>query len=141
MILARGRAATVHVLRMQPGEDVRRQLAQWCAEGSVEAAAVTSAVGSLSRACVRYAGQAKGTITEGDLEICALSGTLSRHGMHLHLALATSNGQMIGGHLLEGCIVRTTLELVVQEFAGLRFLRRQDPATGYEELLPEIAAT
>ena len=43
---------------------------------------------------------------------------------------------MTGGHLLTGCIVRTTLELVIHEIGGLRLLREPDPATGYDELVP-----
>jgi predicted DNA-binding protein with PD1-like motif len=140
MIDASGRPGQVHLLRLRPGEDVRQELMQWCTERSVEAAAVTSAVGSLSRAALRYGGAQDGHISEGDLEICSLSGTLSRHGMHLHLAIADPTGRMTGGHLLEGCIVRTTVELVIQEFDGVRLLRKRDPKTGYEELFPEVIA-
>lgn len=137
MIAATGRADRVHVLRLLPGEDVRRQLEGWCNERSVEAAAVISAVGSLSRARMRYGGKNDAESMDGDLEVCAFSGTLSRHGVHLHLAIADPQGHMSGGHLLEGCIVRTTLELVIQGYEGLRFLRAHDTATGFKELLPE----
>jgi predicted DNA-binding protein with PD1-like motif len=43
---------------------------------------------------------------------------------------------MLGGHLLAGCLVRTTLELVVQEVTGVRMMRTPDPATTYDELDP-----
>jgi len=140
MISAVGRPYLVHVLRLRPGEDVRDQLERWCVERSVEAASITSAVGSLTQATIRYGGRNEGMITKGDLEVCAFSGTLSRHGMHLHLAIADADGHMTGGHLMKGCLVRTTLELVVQEIGGLRLLRRPDPTTGYEELYPEVIA-
>ncbi|HRH38797.1 MAG TPA: DNA-binding protein, partial [Flavobacteriales bacterium] len=85
----------------------------------------------------RYGGQAEGTTLTGDLEVCAFSGTLSKHGMHLHMAVADPQGHMSGGHVMVGCIVRTTLELVIQEIGVMRLLRRKDPSTGYDELYPE----
>ncbi|MCB9183935.1 MAG: DNA-binding protein [Flavobacteriales bacterium] len=138
MISAAGRPYATHALRLLPGEDVRAELERWAREQGIEAAAVTSAVGSLSVAVLRYGGQSAGTRTEGDLEVCALSGTLSRHGLHLHLAYANEVGEMRGGHLLNGCLVRTTLELVIQEIGGVRFMRRKDERTGYDELFPEV---
>ena len=138
MISAAGRPYATHALRLLPGEDVRAELERWAREQGIEAAAVTSAVGSLSVGVLRYGGQSAGTRTEGDLEVCALSGTLSRHGLHLHLAFADGAGEMRGGHLLAGCLVRTTLELVIQEIGGVRFMRRKDERTGYDELFPEV---
>lgn len=140
MITATGRPYQLHILRMLPGEDVREALAAWCAERSIEAAAILSAVGSVSKAMIRFGGRSEGTAIEGDLEVCALSGTLSRHGMHLHIAAADADGRMTGGHLLNGTIVRTTLDLVVHEIGGVRMLRKPDATTGYEELVPEPIA-
>lgn len=58
--------------------------------------------------------------------------------MHLHLSVADRDGRMLGGHMLDGCLVRTTLELAVQEVDGVRMPRTKDPATGYDELSPEV---
>jgi hypothetical protein len=69
--------------------------------------------------------------------VCALSGTLARHGLHVHMAVADSEGRMAGGHLLAGTLVRTTMEIVIQEIGGVRFLRALDRATGSPELMPE----
>ena len=88
MITATGRPYQLHILRLMPGEDVRDSLASWCAERSIEAAAVVSAVGSVSKAKIRFGGSPEGNMVEGDLEVCALSGTLSRHGMHVHIAVS-----------------------------------------------------
>ncbi len=136
MIALTAQAGPVHVLRLQPGEDVRVTLEAWARTAQLEAAGIVSAVGSLSAAHLRYAGRADGIITSGDLEVCGLSGTIARHGMHLHLSVGDRDGTMVGGHLLVGCIVRTTLELVIQEVAGMRFLRTPDPVTTYDELDP-----
>jgi predicted DNA-binding protein with PD1-like motif len=123
---------------MVPGEDVRTGLEEWCKDNALEAGCVVSAVGSLSRAVLRMAGRSDGSTLTGDMEICSLSGTLSRHGMHLHMAVGDAEGRMHGGHLLAGCTVRTTLEEVVQEIGGLALHRRPDARTGYPELFPEV---
>lgn len=75
-------------------------------------------------------------MTAADLEVCALTGTVSMHGMHLHLSVADCDGHMLGGHMLDGCLVRTTLELVVQEVAEVTILRIKEEQTGYDELDP-----
>jgi predicted DNA-binding protein with PD1-like motif len=59
---------------------------------------------------------------------------LSRHGLHLHLMVADDKGRSTGGHLLPGCLVRTTMEIVVQSIGQLEFLREHDDRTGYREL-------
>lgn len=137
MTTTAGRPYSVHVLRLLPGEDVRRELKGWCQDRQVEAAAIVSAVGSVSKAVLRLGGRSDGHTTEGDLEVCMLSGTLSRYGLHLHMAVADANGAMTGGHLLEGTLVRTTLEVAVQEIGGMRMLRRMDERTGFNELIVE----
>ena len=134
---ATGSAGRIHVLRLQPGEDVRTTLRDWANANNIEAAAITSAVGSLTHAHIRYANRADGIMTTADLEVLFLSGTLSIHGMHLHLSVADRDGKMLGGHMLDGCIVRTTLELTVQLIDGLRMLRVKDEQSGYDELSPE----
>ena len=127
MIHVPGRAGRVHVLRLMPGEDVRHALTEWTTAQGLQAAGIISAVGSLSRAMIRYAGREEGTAIMGDLEICTLSGTLSQHGVHLHITVADAEGQVRGGHVMPGCIVRTTLELVVQEINGVEMQRTLDP--------------
>ena len=134
---ATGSAGRIHVLRLQPGEDVRTTLRDWANANTIEAAAITSAVGRLTHAHIRYANRADGIMTTADLEVLFLSGTLSIHGMHLHLSVADRDGKMLGGHMLDGCIVRTTLELTVQLIDGLRMLRVKDEQSGYDELSPE----
>ena len=42
---------------------------------------------------------------------------------------------MIGGHLLDGCIVNTTAEIVLLELPGVRFSGAFDVSTGYRELV------
>lgn len=52
----------------------------------------------------------------GKFEIVSLTGTLSAGCHHLHVAMADSTGAVFGGHLLPGCVVRTTVEIVLVRF-------------------------
>jgi predicted DNA-binding protein with PD1-like motif len=121
-------------LRLQPGADLRQALEAWMGEQEEQAGCVLSAVGSLSLAQLRLAGAAEATMIHGELEIPSLSGTLSPDGTHLHIAVADSQGAVIGGHLCAGSLVRTTAELVIGLLPDWRFNRELDPATGYPEL-------
>jgi len=73
-------------------------------------------------------------VLEQRLEIIALNGTLSRHGLHLHIALADGAGKMLGGHLLDGSLIYTTAEIVLGIVPRVKFERKVDLATGYLEL-------
>jgi predicted DNA-binding protein with PD1-like motif len=125
----------VHVLRLAPGEDLRAVLAQGLAQRPEQAACVLSAVGSLTRAVLRYAGEPQGTIIEGPLELVVLSGTISLDGPHLHASVSDAQGAVKGGHVMPGCSVRTTAEIVLGLLPQWEFRRETDPATGYLELL------
>ena len=122
-------------IRLLPGEDIRGSLSRLLHDQELPAACVLSCAGSLSRAALRLAGNGGGTIIEGPLEIVSLSGTLSPHGPHLHIALADSIGRVLGGHLLDGCTVLTTAEIVLATLPEVRYSRRHDTATGYAELV------
>lgn len=124
----------ITAVRLAPGADLKQALLDYCIERQVEAACIISCVGSLHGALIRLAGAGGGTAIGGKLEILSLSGTLSRHGCHLHIALADCEGKVTGGHVLEGCRVHTTAELVLGLVPGAVFKREYDPATGYKEL-------
>ena len=68
-------------------------------------------------------------------EIVSLTGTVSRHGCHLHMALADHQGNVVGGHVLEGCEVFTTAEIVIGECVNHVFSREHDETTGFDELV------
>lgn len=121
-------------LRLQPGDDLRKVLEAWMGLQQEQAGCVISAVGSLSLAQLRLAGASQAKAIHGELEIISLSGTLSPDGAHLHIAVADSQGVVMGGHLCAGSLVRTTAELVIGLLPDWRFCRELDPATGYAEL-------
>jgi predicted DNA-binding protein with PD1-like motif len=128
-------ALRVHALRLRPGMDLRGELQQFALTRNIQAAFIITCVGSLSVARLRLADRASASTFEGKFEIVSLVGTLSADGPHLHIAVADSEGVMIGGHLLEGSSVSTTAEIVIGEAEELRFTRAVDAETGFRELL------
>ncbi|MCA9795687.1 MAG: DNA-binding protein [Candidatus Eremiobacteraeota bacterium] len=121
-------------LRLGPGQDLKKELIRYTQEHHLEAGAIVTCVGSLERVVLRLADQPDGTTFEGKFEIVSLVGTLSPDGVHLHMAVSDSKGHTVGGHLMEGCRVYTTAEIVIAELKDTHFRRVLDPRTGYPEL-------
>ena len=120
--------------RLTRGEDLRNAIERLAHEHHVEAGCVMSAVGSLRKATLRLAGAEAFSRFAGPFEIVSLSGAISTNGVHMHLSIAGPDGHAVGGHLVNGCIVHTTVEVVVADLAGMRFARMPDATTGYKEL-------
>ena len=124
-----------HAMRLRPGQDLRAELERWAKEHRVAAACIVTAVGSLTRASLRYANREHATVLEGHFEVTSLVGTLSADGSHLHVTVSDGDGRTYGGHLMEGSTVYTTMEIVVGSLPGVVFARELDPTYGYEELV------
>ncbi|HCY90456.1 MAG TPA: DUF296 domain-containing protein, partial [Chitinophagaceae bacterium] len=77
----------------------------------------------------------------GHFEILGMSGTVSENGSHIHITVADSTGKTIGGHLLDGNIIYTTAEVIIQEDTSLIFKREFDGTTEWKELMIERAGS
>ena len=132
-------ALKTYALRLHPGDDLRQQLAAFVQANHILAGTMLTCVGSLTVATLRLANQEGPTVYRGHFEIVSLVGTLSANGSHLHLAVADSTGRTIGGHLLDGCRVYTTAEIVLGELPQLEFRRETDATIGYQELVVKPA--
>jgi len=123
-----------HVFRLHRGDDLLLSIRGYACEYHLSAAVALSCVGCVSRATVRDAGGVRLRCLDEPLEILSVHGTVSAERVHLHIALSREDLSVIGGHLVEGCIVNTTAEVVLLELEGLRFGSVYDPRTGYSEL-------
>jgi hypothetical protein len=130
-------------IRLTPGQDLRAALEAAVQSQNCRAAFVLSGIGSLSTAGIRLAGAEQPTRLTGEMEILTLSGTVAAGGdktaSHLHMAIATAiataTGQVLGGHVAPGCIVRTTAEVLLALLPDWQFSREPDAQTGYDELV------
>jgi predicted DNA-binding protein with PD1-like motif len=121
--------------RLQPGADFKAALAEIIEQEGIKAGVLLSVVGSLTNASLRTPSGAAKVLAE-PLEVVSGTGTVGSAGIHVHLSVSDDRGATFGGHLLSGCIVRTTLELVIQDLSSqMIFDRVMDAATGYRELV------
>lgn len=121
------------VSRIMPDRDLKEEIQNLQQEHSLKAGVIVCAVGSLKEAVLRMSNEQIKHF-KGPLEIVCAQGTLSPQGVHVHLAVSDENGQVWGGHLKNGCMVHTTVELCILEYGGV-FRREMDPATGFKELV------
>ena len=124
----------VYVFRLKPGEDLRKSIEAIVKEKNIEAGWINTCVGSLADYTIRFANQQQGTSGSGHFEIVNLTGTVSVYGSHLHISISDSEGKTIGGHLLEGCKIYTTAEIVIGSTTAYEFKRKKDGTTEWEEL-------
>jgi predicted DNA-binding protein with PD1-like motif len=124
----------VYVFRLKPGEDLRKSIEAFVKEKNIIAGWINTCVGSLTDYSMRFANQQKGNNGSGRFEIVSLTGTVSVNGCHLHISISDSMGKTIGGHLLEGCKIYTTAEIVIGTTSAYEFTRKKDGTTEWEEL-------
>ncbi|NBM81004.1 DUF296 domain-containing protein [Proteus sp. G2659] len=122
-------------VRLIPGEDVIVALRQIIADNQLQSSYIAGCVGSLTDVALRFAGREENRYLTGKFEVVSLIGTLDATSEHLHLAVSDENGIMCGGHMMPGCTVRTTLELVIGELEQVTFSRQPCEYSGYEELV------
>ncbi len=128
-------AARFYALRLAPGQELLTELRQFIRHHGLQAAWIAGCTGSLTEVALRYAGREESTQLCGAFEVISLAGTLELTGEHLHLSIADEKGALLGGHVMPGCTVRTTLELVIGELTALSFSRKPCPLSGYDELV------
>ena len=121
-------------LRLRPGDDLKQALESWVKLPAGGSAWLVSGIGSLTVAQLRLAGRTEPSVLDRDLEILTLQGSLCRSGSHIHITVADANGAVLGGHLCEGSVVRTTAEVLVARLPQWQLQRAVDPTTCYREL-------
>jgi predicted DNA-binding protein with PD1-like motif len=122
-------------LRLAPGDDLRRAIEAAVVSQGARAAFVLGGIGSLCAAKLRLAGAEAAIELHGDVEILTLAGSVATNGSHLHMSVADADGRVLGGHAAYGCMVRTTVELLLALLPEHRFTREPDAATGFDELV------
>ncbi|RJP52265.1 MAG: DNA-binding protein [Anaerolineaceae bacterium] len=126
----------IHTFRLKPAQDLFDSIESFIADKKIEAGCVLSAVGSLTHATLRLANRETYNQYDGHFEIVSMTGTVSIQGSHLHVAISDGDGVTIGGHLVSGCRVYTTAEIVIAEFEDMVYTRELlENDSGYEELV------
>ena len=121
--------------RLHRGDDLLLSLQNLARENRIDAAVILCAVGCVSRARLRDASGVTVRSIDEPCEIVSVTGTVSASRCHVHVSLSREDLSTLGGHLVEGCIVNTTCELVLGIPDGWRFGAEQDTQTGYDEIV------
>ena len=124
-----------HTFRLKPQEDLFDSIETFVKQNHIEAGCVLSSVGSLTLATLRLANRETYNQYEGHFEIVSMTGTVSIHGSHIHIAISDGDGITTGGHLVSGCKIYTTAEIVLLELDDVVYKRElYENDSGYEEL-------
>lgn len=121
-------------LRLKPDQDLKNQIQEECQKHNVTAGFVVSGIGSLKALKIRLANSSAVLEKNEKFEILTLQGSVSKEGLHLHISVADQNGQVLGGHLMPGCLIYTTAEILIMPLTDYEFSRAQDSKTGFLEL-------
>ncbi|MBE0680394.1 MAG: DNA-binding protein [Anaerolineales bacterium] len=125
-----------HTFRLKPMDDLFDSIEEFVKQNHIQAGCVLSSVGSLTHATLRLANRSDYNEYEGHYEIVSMTGTVSVNGLHIHMAISDGDGATSGGHLVSGCKVYTTAEIVIAEFEDVIYKRELlENDSGYEELV------
>jgi len=120
----------VHIVRIDPGEDVLVSVREFLARSGVRQGVVLGGYGTLAAHHLHWVAHnrlppdnlfEKG---KGGIEILAMNGLIVEGEPHIHVALSTPAGAY-GGHLEEGCITYVLCEIFVGEVEGVAMSRER----------------
>ena len=124
-----------YLLRLKPNQDIKLELLRYAQERNIKTASIVSAVGSVSSMKVRIADGRTIVSDTHNREVLSLSGTLINGKIHTHIGAISTRMDVFGGHLMEGCIVHTTMEITLLDLSeDVQAERIFDSETGYDEL-------
>jgi predicted DNA-binding protein with PD1-like motif len=117
----------VLIARLEPGEDILHSIEKIAMENKVRSGHL-SMIGAVSRIHLGYFDREEKVYKDfkvmEDLELVSGIGNIAKYDntliIHVHLVAADETGKCYGGHLLEGCEVSVTTELVIVEIPELK---------------------
>ena len=143
MRVAEGHVGRFLVFRLERGSDLLTSI-RASAEGAGVRAGFLMCIGGLSRARLGFyvgSGRYEAVELEEPLELVACMGNLASGPggelvVHAHACVADRSGRAYGGHVLEGCLIEPTGELIIVELSGAELRRELDEKTGLKLLRP-----
>jgi predicted DNA-binding protein with PD1-like motif len=129
----------VVIARLEPGEDILHSIEKVAMENKVQSGQL-SMIGAVSRIHLGYFDRKENLYKDfkvvEDLEIVSGIGNIAKYDntliIHAHLVASDETGKCYGGHLLEGCEISVTAELIIIEVPELK--RAVDDLTGLKLL-------
>jgi predicted DNA-binding protein with PD1-like motif len=135
LAMLNGQIGNIHFSRLLEGEDLVESVRKTAEDSSVRAG-VFILIGALKNAVLGFykEGEYKIIRLDGPLEIASCMGNIAidEKGellIHAHAVVSNEKGDTFGGHLMKGCHVGPTAELVVIEAIGVNLQRTFDERT------------
>jgi predicted DNA-binding protein with PD1-like motif len=122
----------IHILRIDPGEDVLDAVKQFVQEAHLRQAVVLGGYGTLAAYHLHWVTHNRIPTEnrfgrgEDGIEILSMNGLVVEGEPHIHVALSTPNGAF-GGHLEPGCTAYVLCEVFFAEVEGVTLSRRRVP--------------
>jgi predicted DNA-binding protein with PD1-like motif len=122
----------IHVLRVDPGEDVLASIRRFLKQANVQQAVVLGGYGTLAAYHLhwvthnRIPTQNHFDRGEGGFELLSMNGLVVDGEPHIHVTLSTLDGAF-GGHLEPGCIAYVLCEVFFTEVERVALSRQRVP--------------
>lgn len=120
----------IHIVRIDPGEDVLEEIADFIRESGINQAVVMGGYGTLATHSLHWVTHNRiptknsfGT-GEGGIEILSMNGMVIEGEPHIHVALSTQQGAY-GGHMEPGCKAYVICEVFLCEVTGVNLKRER----------------
>jgi predicted DNA-binding protein with PD1-like motif len=130
-----GKVGRICFYRLLEGEDLLIGIQERVIQSGMKSGFFMT-IGALSSAVfgLYHAGQYKEIKADGPLEIAACMGDVavneaSEVVVHAHLVVSNEKGEASGGHLMKGCAIDPTAELIVIEALDISLVRAYDEKT------------
>lgn len=124
----------IHVLRVDPGEDVLGAIHRFLKETGIRQAVILGGYGTLAAYHLHWVEHNRIPTDnhfrrgEGGIEILSMNGLVVDGEPHIHVALSNPHGAF-GGHLEPGCIAYVLCEVFFAEVEGVPLSRQRVPVT------------
>jgi predicted DNA-binding protein with PD1-like motif len=124
----------IHILRVDPGEDVLESVQRFLQEANVRQAVVLGGYGTLAAYHLHWVTHNRIPTDnafgrgEGGIEILSMNGLVVEGEPHIHVALATQDGAF-GGHLEPGCTAYVLCKVFFAEVEGVSLSRQRVPVS------------
>jgi len=148
---AKGKLQDVIAFRLKPGTDVLDGITEVCKQYNIKNGIIMSALGSWRQAAFYNPvtlpngrpGYSDPIILKGNgfLELLSLSGMICHDDEgnilpHIHISISDERGNAYGGHLINGCEVLLTTDIVIGVFSDIVMGRRFDEELGVPLFAP-----
>lgn len=122
----------IHILRVDPGEDILESVNQFLKTANVRQAIVLGGYGTLAAYHLHWVMHNRIPTDnhfeqgEGGIELLSMNGLVVDGQPHIHVTLSTPEGGF-GGHLEPGCIAYVLCEVFFSEVEGVALRHRRVP--------------